>query len=331
MRTDVHSPKNLITEDYEYVASGYGGSNGEPGYSPLAHEARYLIDEGWTMAENESAGDCYHCGANLKYYAILKHLPTRTLVRVGEVCLDNRFELATRDFQKLRKEARLNRERIKMVERREAFEEANREVCDFITEANRASLAGEWNDEFMESLWSQLQRKGELSERQIEVVQKKIVQRAERTAAKEKIDAAMPDPSPCPEGRIEVTGLVLSVKVKPTDFGPVLKMTVVDDRGFKVWGSVPSDLASIPVYDDLTDEGRARLEARIVQCANAAEGTSDWMDRVRAEKILTDGRRVNHQRSIERGERVSFTATVTKSDNDVAFGFFKRPSKARVL
>jgi hypothetical protein len=53
-------------------------------------------------------------------------------------------------------------------------------------------------------------------------------------------------------------------------------MTVRDDRGFLVWGSVPAALGGI-----------------------------------------------------EQGDRVQFNATVTKSDRDETFGFFKRPTKAQ--
>ncbi len=41
-----------------------------------------------------------------------------------------------------------------------------------------------------------------------------------------------------------------------------------------------------------------------------------------------DGETWTEQISIERGDRVRFTATLTPSDRDPKFGFYKRPSKA---
>lgn len=86
--------------------------------------------------------------------------------------------------------------------------------------------------------------------------------------------------APAPSGRVVITGEVVSVKWRDSDWGATLKMVVKSDDGYKVWGSVPRDL-------DI-DEG-------------------------------------------DRDVRVEFTATVEPSVDDRAFGFFKRPTKARTL
>ena len=96
-------------------------------------------------------------------------------------------------------------------------------------------------------------------------------QRAERDAAHEAGEDA-------PEGRVVITGTVLAFKRQESMYGDVLKMLVQDDRGFRVWGSVPLSLEDA-----------------------------------------------------ERESRITFTATVTASDKDAKFGFFKRPAKAAVL
>ena len=82
---------------------------------------------------------------------------------------------------------------------------------------------------------------------------------------------------PVPEGRVTVTGEVVGLAVRESAYGVTLKMTVRDDRGFKVWVTVPSAIDP------------------------------------------------------ERGDRVSFVATLTASDDDKFFGFGKRPAKAEVL
>ena len=78
------------------------------------------------------------------------------------------------------------------------------------------------------------------------------------------------------EGRQVINGVVLAIKRQESEWGSVLKMLVQDDRGFRVWGTVPSSL---------------------------------------------DTNREDH---------ITFTATVTQSDKDTKFGFFKRPAKAQV-
>jgi len=103
-------------------------------------------------------------------------------------------------------------------------------------------------------------------------------QQEQRDAERAERDAAHEAGENAPEGRVVITGTVLAFKVQESMYGDVLKMLVQDDRGFRVWGSVPSSL------DDA-----------------------------------------------ERESRITFTATVTASDKDAKFGFFKRPTKAEVI
>lgn len=122
---------------------------------------------------------------------------------------------------------------------------------------------------FAESLTDTLTDTGALTEKQAAAVRKIITEHA-----------ADPDPAPVTEGRQVVTGRIISVKwVDGYAYGSsVRKMTVLDDRGFKVYGTAPAAL------DDA-----------------------------------------------QRGARVTLTATLTASDDDETFGFFKRPTKAAAL
>lgn len=57
-----------------------------------------------------------------------------------------------------------------------------------------------------------------------------------KQAEQEARAAAAPD---VPEERLEIVGEVLTTKWQDSDWGGAFKMLVIDDRGFKVWGSVP--------------------------------------------------------------------------------------------
>ena len=83
---------------------------------------------------------------------------------------------------------------------------------------------------------------------------------------------------PVVEGKITITGEILTIKLQDGHFGSTLKMLVRDDRGFKVWGTYPRSL------DDA-----------------------------------------------EKGDRVAFVATVTASGTDKDFGFFSRPTQAKIV
>src|SRR4051812_881419 len=104
-RTDVHRPSALVTEDYEYVTS----YDAHPTEGDRRGIMEYLQRTGRSFGENHSAGTCFHCGQRCRYIAVLLHAPTGDLVKVGEQCLANRFDLATADFHRLRKAAELNR------------------------------------------------------------------------------------------------------------------------------------------------------------------------------------------------------------------------------
>jgi hypothetical protein len=64
-------------------------------------------------------------------------------------------------------------------------------------------------------------------------------------------EAAAPT-EPAPEGRVVVTGTVVGLKWQDTDFGTTLKWTVRDDRGFRVWSTVPSVLSDVERGDKVT-------------------------------------------------------------------------------
>lgn len=84
---------------------------------------------------------------------------------------------------------------------------------------------------FAESVRATFEASGYLTASQAEVVV--------RMAAEQ---ASEPEPSPVIEGRIVITGKVLSVKWTSSQFGEVCRMIVLDDRGFKVWGTRPAAL-----------------------------------------------------------------------------------------
>ncbi len=182
----------------------------------------------------------------------------------------------------LRSQANIDRaEKTRERKARAAFEAAQVEAAR--KDAEWATWTAEHGDviEFLEGaragepgtfvfdMKDALQWKQALTERQVQVVR--------RIAEQQRTEAAAS--TPVVEGRIEVTGEVITTKEQDTMYGLTVKMLVRDDRGFKVWGTVPSALLG--------------------------EGV--------------------------KGQRVAFTATVRASDDDAAFGFYQRPTKARLV
>lgn len=153
--------------------------------------------------------------------------------------------------------------------------------------------------EFAKSLDKALyQDWGKLSEKQCEAVLKCIDGQAERQAkwdAKQKAEHAAAES--IENGKQQITGEILSVKVKNGFYGFEVKMIVKDNRGFKVWGTVPSKLK---------DE--------------AYEATID-----------SDGWDGEHYLQWLKGKQVSFSANIESSEDDIKFGFYKRPTKVNLI
>lgn len=240
-RTDVHRPTALVTEDYEY-AYCYDAHPHEGDRGAAMHLLNALIDEGWHFGQVHGGDTCDHCGARLRYVAVLKHHPTHTLIKVGETCLENRFELATTEFHRLRKAAELNRERTKLADRYTAWKAAdprNQEAIDFLVEAVEENDNHGYGG-FYFDLLHKARRYGELSEKQVAAALK-ARDRDAAFAARKAAEAA--ERNPVVTGKaVEVTGEVVAVKMHENAYGSRLVMTVKDDRGFLVWGTVPRDL-----------------------------------------------------------------------------------------
>lgn len=300
-RSDVHSPANFNPENYEYV----GAYDNSP--DPEFHRSvgpNYLKT---LLAQSETAryGDgfqCDHCGAHIRYVGVFKHIPTGDHIAVGQVCTDNRFPLSKVDFDRLRKQAQLDREQCRLRVAWDLFKTEH----SFVAGADAESTVLSWNDfdasenGFVQDVLRRGRQYGSISDRQLEAIYNAVIRDRER-ADREAAEAANPTPTvPVPTGKgIIITGKVVSAKLKDTDFGSVWKMLVVVDTPegqYKVWGSCPAGLR-----DDLIDYG-PRL-------ANGGFGPP------RVTPDLT----------------VTFTANVDRSSDDEAFGFFSRPRKASVV
>ena len=295
-RTDVHSPVNLTTEDYEYVFAMDLQSPWALGMNQTEQGREFLreLAEGIQRSPMADRGysQCHHCGAHLRYTAILKHVPTGAYIAVGETCLDNRFALATAEFQRLRKAAELDRkvQRIKTAAREFVDNLTGdakvaldrdidlREAFPFIEEH---SYAHSTIEDIKRKVWTYY---GNASERQVAFVEKLIAQSRERAERDARIAAERASETrvDAPEGRLAFEGVVVSRRWKDSEYGGGYKLVVkVDDqeRGgvWLVYVSEPSKIAT------------------------------------------------------ERGDVVRMTAALTRSDRDRSFAFGKRPTKAEIV
>lgn len=305
VRTDIHRPSEIDPANYSYTTSF---DTQPPQVAPptgvVTPEFQEYVQgliQGWldqrdeirAMVENDtsvyrSIYRCDHCGAHLRYVSLFLYEPTGEHIAVGEECAENTMSVPDRmslDMKRLRDKAAAQRENM-----RQAQETQKRMVITRAEYPQATEILENYEGEnsFIKDVQERYMKWGNLSEKQADA----IVQAHKRDNAPKEVEE---ETAPVVEGKITVTGEVKKAYVKETDFGSRFVMIVQDDRGFKVWGTVPSSLQEIPSSIKM-------------------EGSEDVL-----------------YRGLEEGDRVSFNANVTKSDRDESFGFFKRPSKAKYL
>ncbi|QKN87790.1 hypothetical protein NEBULOUS_29 [Microbacterium phage Nebulous] len=161
-------------------------------------------------------------------------------------------------------------------------------------------------DSFLLAMTDQLWKLDErpFTARQLEVLADKAVKRTAQQA-----EAAA---HPAPSGRVAVTGEIISTKVVEGDYGTAYKILVKDDAGYKVWASLPKAQAD-EAFDSFREE-------------YLAAGYDDYTF---GPTVWFEGTAQGQESQWKglKGRRITFTATLEPSKDDVAFAFGSRPSK----
>lgn len=267
-RTDIHSPTNFEPADYTYVGSFdnwpspgafYAQANpvdfktefGTINALTWSH-ATYLggraaiREKGAKIRFNPDLGtsQCDHCGAHIRYVTVYRHT-NGELIAVGNVCADERFGCSDRreyDIKRLREAAANERERVAAFGKALLFV---REKCPEM-EQWLLSPAAEQVHQIFADMARRLSRWGSLSDKQVAFARKLLQEhferqrnggRTDREIQREQEHAAAED---VPEGRHTVTGTIVKLEYRESQWGGSLKMALKTDRGFVLWGTVPS-------------------------------------------------------------------------------------------
>jgi len=252
-RTDIHRPSSPDFDPQAYSFMGIYAHEMAGSLMAFKQVINKLIDQGYKFGAHGSS-QCGHCGARIKFFALMVHHGVKEFIAVGEDCLDNRFDaLSKAEFQELREQGRLNRERATLQERIQKL------LADYPELGNMVRYE---DDSFISDINNRFLQTGILSDRQIEAVIKAMPKADERKAkqavwAAEKI-ALEAAGVIAPEGRVEITGTIVSRKWHESDFGGSYKITIKSDEGWTVWMTEPSN-----VYPEVTD--RIRVTATLTR------------------------------------------------------------------
>lgn len=267
-RTDIHSPKNFDPAAYSYVGSfdnypppgtfvsdrrddydtQFGHVEGALNFAHAEYSAaRRLMSEHGAKIHfdsDEGYSQCDHCGARIRYVSIFKHT-TGELIAVGDTCAAERFGCDSRreyDIKRLREAAASQRESAKAFGKASEFlNETAPELVEWMLTPEAEKVDGIFLD-----ISRKLIRFGSISEKQIAFCGKLLQDYFQRqrnggkTDRELHFDAEREAAEDCPNGRTEITGIVIKSAWHESDFGSQLKLTVKDDRGFIVWVTCPS-------------------------------------------------------------------------------------------
>jgi hypothetical protein len=297
MRKDVHRPAEFVPEDYVCVGYLSHANSDMEGMNSYQREQRIrllqLIQNSKSTAYH-SGYQCDHCGAHLTYVAVFMHQPTEDFLAIGEVCAEGRFEYSKAEFDRMRKEAQLDREKQRIKKAWDAFK-AKWSTIDW--DGLYAS-----SNSFIQDVLRRGRQYGSISEKQINALCNAL-KRDEEYAERKANEVEVPKMAVV-NGKQTVEGQIVSTRLQESQFGTVMKMLVVcqgSEGEFKLWGSVPTFK---------------------VKCEHVDPGCYCYSD--------AKGNKFAYA-SVGVGDVVRFNADVSASADDPFFGFFKRPTKASVV
>jgi hypothetical protein len=228
------TPAEYVIEGETIVANNYYHAD----YLYLTRKLRQSETSVW-----DGSGQCDHCGAHIRYVAVMFHKPTQSHMAIGETCSVERFghvDKLAKDIDRLRKRAAAARARTRTLERLDRWVEESSDNLATKFYLDTYHLDGDRTNDFYVSLRNQMYQKGELSERQVSALLRSVSQTMVREAQRETEVKV-----PAPEGRVVVSGEIVSLKWHTSDFGDTEKMTVkctTPEGIYLVWATVPSSV-----------------------------------------------------------------------------------------
>lgn len=339
-RTDIHRPSAPEFDPEAYDLFGvYDLSPDKDWPDDRVQVVSSLVDEGWSFAgAPHGSFQCSHCGTRIRYAALMGHRDTKTLLYVGETCLDNRFSLTKSEFAALRKEAALNAERRNLRAAREAFL-VDHPLLVWASYANNIAEAG------AEYVWETYSRDGS-------------VYAEESYATREDAIAATGWEWPWETTKrgtawIEKTRQGKNVSTLDDMWGRFLRYGDMSDKAYAFMTKVLDWMSEADErlqqreaqHTALVDAGvkvptgRVVIEGTVLSTKSVEQQAgpygTQWVTKMLVQ--ADEGWKVwstlpsSLPASTDKGDRIRFTATVTASDDDPTFGFAKRPAKAEVL
>ncbi len=245
-RTDIHSPSNIVPQNYRYMLSFCNGQNAGTFGFPINNDVIMQIrhDRPRDFANIHGGNySCDICGQTYNDGELWEHIETKQLITLGHQCADT-YHLCADDAEYEAEKAKAVRNRARQA-KMEAKQAAIAETFD-ANEGLREAFETAKGHNIVADIHGRLMQYGNLSEKQIALVIKIAAQQVERTRknVEEFIDV------PVVAGRQTVVGKVVATKY--SDFyigygqyrGSVKGLVIVTTaKGqWKTWGTLSDTL-----------------------------------------------------------------------------------------
>lgn len=249
-RTDVHRPSVVIPDDYDFVS--FHSHHEEDFYLNEMNREMFrqhmAAHPGAKFSTHSHGGSCHVCGANAATVARFYHIPTNTYVEVGETCMEKMGSgdpKAFKYFLKAGRDARQNaagKAKAEMFLKDAGLDRAWELFLEWTTEDVDYHFRVEGHMITLSDIVHKLIKYGSISEKQQAYLAKLIEMIDNHAKVQAERDAERAAAADVPEGRIEIEGEVVSVKINEGFYGYQIKMTVKHESGWVVWGTMPNAL-----------------------------------------------------------------------------------------
>lgn len=236
-RTDPHRVGAINPEDYEYHMSFSGAStvDGWP-VPPMYVDVVIEMKKAGELANiHSSIFQCDVCGARYIHGDVWYHRPSGKYITIGHECAAKYNLYADYSHYDSVRKATITKA-VRRARRIQAWRSMRNALVNYPDLKDALKV----DNEITQDIRSRFIQFGTISIKQIELlmtIKKRLDERAQEDAESTWILA--------PEGRIQITGKVLSARVEENQYGLCYKMLVKVDTeagSWKTWGTVPKSI-----------------------------------------------------------------------------------------
>lgn len=296
MRTDIHKPSAIKPEDYTFVAFQYYGGSDLGAILAMKVERERLAEHmgrtGGKFSGHEHGGLCHVCGqSNISYATVFYHAPSNSYIITGEDCARN---IESQDMTAFRRAIQSGLE----------AQAGKQKAAAILAEAG-LSAAWELYSVTIPALRAEAQKQFEID--------------------------GNPRGNFLPYEELTIEDMVRKL----------VKYGSISPRATDYLKTLLGKIAERPALEQKKAEEQAAAadcptgRVEIIGTVLGFKEKEGWGGRMETKVLIQaeSGFKVFGSRfaSIEKGDKVRFTATVQPSKDDSKFGFFKRPAKSSIV